>query len=95
MRGHVEAREWVALPRPLADAEQVLLRRHKRARWCWTGQHRQPQVELYSDGKALLGAFVNLLENAPGVLPPQGHIRVSTELGNGVLKLTAGMTAPA
>ena len=66
VRGHVEAREWVALPRLLADAEQVLLRRHRRARWCWTGQHRH-RKSIASDGKAL-GAFVNLLEKCPGVL---------------------------
>lgn len=94
VRGHVEAREWVALPRLLADAEQVFAPQAQAREVVLDWPAQAPQVELYSDGKALLGAFVNLLENALVFSPPQGHIRVSTELGNGVLKLTVQDDGP-
>lgn len=94
VRGHVEAREWVPLPRLLSDAEQVFAPQTQAREVALDWPMHAPEVELYSDGKALLGAFVNLLENALVFSPPQGHIRVQVEVGNGMLKLTVQDDGP-
>jgi two-component system sensor histidine kinase FlrB len=94
VRGHVEAREWVALPRLLADAEQVFAPQAQAREVVLDWPAPVPEVELYSDGKALLGAIVNLLENALVFSPPQGRIRLSLDVGNKLLKLSVQDDGP-
>lgn len=94
VRGHVQACEWVALPRLLADAEQVFAPQAQARDVMLDWPERAPDVELYSDGKALLGAFVNLLENALVFSPPQGHIRISATTDNSMLRLTVQDDGP-
>ena len=94
VRGHVEAREWVSLPRLLADAEQVFAPQAQAREVVLDWPAPVPEVELYSDGKALLGAIVNLLENALVFSPPQGRIRLSLDVGNKLLKLSVQDDGP-
>ena len=94
VRGHVQAREWVALPRLLADAEQIFAPQAQARDIAldWPGE--PPQLELYSDSKALLGAIVNLLENALVFSPPNGRIRLSLMRNDTVLQLSVQDDGP-
>lgn len=93
VRGHVLAREWVALPRLLADAEQIFAPQAQ-ARDIALDWPDAPPLELYSDSKALLGAIVNLLENALVFSPPNGRIRLSLMRNDTVLQLSVQDDGP-